>query len=176
MAWLQGYAGRNIYVDSKVKINLGVDLATLEVEAFVVPDNIQNVWIIVGQPFINNENVAMIIPGYQVRLCNKNEYPSLDIDHLPIHKVNIYAKETTVIPSYHIPVYCDEKVHDVFVDLQHRNWTGEFHTIPRVITNLDACGYIPVMNPSWDDVCYKRGKVVAKGYTLTRKMAKKGYV
>ena len=49
-----------------------VDLASVKVEALVVPDHVQNVAIIVGQPFINNENVTVVIRNNQVRLFNKN--------------------------------------------------------------------------------------------------------
>ncbi|KAJ8982440.1 hypothetical protein NQ317_010180 [Molorchus minor] len=77
---LYGYAGGSVVVHSKVTIELEVDLATASVEALIVPDHIQNVPIIVGQPFINNSSITVLVRGDQIRLYNQNNITVDPID------------------------------------------------------------------------------------------------
>lgn len=166
-AWLRGFAGGTVHVNSKVSIHLTVDLASADTEALVVPDDAQNIPIIVGQPFINNKNVTVLIQGDQIRLFS-NEKTFSHLNNFANKKVSLYAAETAIIPSYHIghiAVYGDDNIDDVFVDLQYRDLPGNFHIIPRGVTNLTGGGYISIMNSSDKDVCYKKDQVVARGLT-----------
>ncbi|KAG5877690.1 hypothetical protein JTB14_003844 [Gonioctena quinquepunctata] len=74
LANLRGYGGGSVCVDTKVSIHLEVDLASATVEALVVPDIVQDVSVIVGQPFVNNENVMVVVHGNQIRLLIQS-YP-----------------------------------------------------------------------------------------------------
>lgn len=167
-AWLRGFAGGTVHVSFKVNVYLIVDLATANVEALVVPDSVQNVPVIVGQPFVNNDNILVVIHGTQVRLFNKNEPIMSHINELLPKKIKLFARETSIIPSHHIghiAVFSDENVGEIYIDLQNRNIPGNFHIIPRCIINMSTCGLIPVLNSSDKDVCYEKGRVVARGFT-----------
>lgn len=164
---LRGFGGGSVQVTSSVSIELEVDLATAKVKALVVPDNVQQVSVIVGQPFINNENVVVVVRGDQVRLFNNHNTSLENVDKLP-RKINLCAVDTTVIPPNHIghiSVFSDESVDDVLIDLQYRTWPDNFHVIPRCVTNLKHGGFVPIMNTSDHPVRYKKGRVVARGYS-----------
>lgn len=79
---LCGYAGGSVVVKFKTKINLKVDLAFALVEALIVPDHVQEVPIIVGQPFVNNEDVTVLVRGNQIRLFNHKDLPAARINNL----------------------------------------------------------------------------------------------
>ncbi|XP_044760406.1 uncharacterized protein LOC123317860 [Coccinella septempunctata] len=96
---LCGYAGGSVVATSKVTLKLDVDLASATVEAIVVPDYVQNVSVLVGQPFINNENVTMVVRGNQVRLFNKNIFTFDNIIDSPKRKINLYVSEKSVISA-----------------------------------------------------------------------------
>ena len=86
----------------------------------MVPDNVQDVPVIVGQPFLNNDNVTVLVRGHQVRLFNQNNVNITNIDDFLSQKVSLYVEETTVIPPNfvgHITLTKHENVRDVFVDL-----------------------------------------------------------
>lgn len=98
---LNGFSGGSVLVKSRVKIDLHVDMASSLVEALVVPNEFQEVSVTVGQPFINNEKISVLIQGDQVRLFNN--LTQLDyVPDLPPRKVNLWAKETAVIPPNNI--------------------------------------------------------------------------
>ncbi|KAJ8919080.1 hypothetical protein NQ315_012065 [Exocentrus adspersus] len=163
---LNGYAGGSVVVKHKIFIDLNVDLARAKVEALVVPDCVQKVSIIVGQPFINHPGIVMVIYGGQVRLFNSHKTPFLELNELPPRKITLWAKETTVIPPNHIghiSLYTDQgDVNEVFIDLQQRTWPTQFHVIPRCVIDLSKDAVVPILNTSDNPVCYAKGRVVAR--------------
>ncbi|XP_074028473.1 uncharacterized protein [Leptinotarsa decemlineata] len=129
MVCLRDYGGGSVSVRTKVPITLAVDLAIANVESLVFPDNVQNVSMIVEQPFINHENVTVVVQCSQIRLFNHSQNVSLDSSKLPV-----MARPIS-------------------------------HILPRCVTNASSGGYLPIMNISVRDVCYKKGRVVARGVT-----------
>lgn len=165
---LRGYGGGVVFAKSQVDIDLRVDMARNYVSALVVPDDTQQVPIIIGQPFINNDNVVMVVRGGQVRLFHKNDLEFSAFNTLPSRKVTLCARETMVIPPHHIghvSVYGDLLDGDVFIDLQNRTWPSKFHVIPRCVISLGEENVLPVFNNSDQPVEYLKNVVVARGFT-----------
>lgn len=98
---LYGYAGGTVFVYSKVTIALEVDLASAIVKALVIPDNAQNILIIVGQPFVNNENIMVVLHSNQIRLFNKNNDLLSTVNKLPTK----IQQRNTCVPSCVIPLF-----------------------------------------------------------------------
>ncbi|KAJ8911033.1 hypothetical protein NQ315_017399 [Exocentrus adspersus] len=176
MARLVGYGGGSVFVNAKTSINLTVDLVTVNVVALIVPDHVQSVSVIIGQPFINHDQVIVFIHGHQIRLfsADTDNIVLPNIAQLPSKKVSLCAKETTVIPACHmghISVYSNDYSNDVYVDLQSRNWPGRFHIIPRCIVNLENECYVPVFNVSNQDICYEKDKIVARTHACFKETA-----
>ncbi|CAH2016886.1 unnamed protein product, partial [Acanthoscelides obtectus] len=95
------------------------DQASAHVDALIVPDQVQEVPVIVGQPFVNNESVTVVVRGNQIRLYDQNLIKIGTLDEFLSKKVELVSAETTVIPpNYmgHIVIKQDESVRDVFVN------------------------------------------------------------
>ncbi|KAJ8912698.1 hypothetical protein NQ315_012252 [Exocentrus adspersus] len=162
---LYGYAGGSVLVTSKVTLNLEVDLAKSQVVALVVPDHVQEVPVIIGQPFINDETVTVVVRGNQIRLFQVQQ--NMGINEAPLKKINLYTHESFIIPSNHvghISVYGAEHLSDAYVDLQYRNWDNNFHVIVPCVTNLKHGGHLTIINMSDKSICYGKDKVVARGH------------
>lgn len=167
---LRGYGGGSVFAHFAVELDLSVDLAFATVTALVVPSQMQQVPIIVGQPFINNKNVVMVVREGQVRLFHKADVNLSTVDTLPSRKINIYVKETTIIPPHHlghISVESAERSGESYVDLQYRPWPLQFHIIPRCILNLNEETVLPILNTSDQPVQYSKGRIIARGVTCT---------
>lgn len=165
---LCGYAGGSVVIKSKTQIHLKVDLASVHVEALIVPDRLQNVPVIVGQPFLNNENVTVVLRGNQIRLYHQNDATSNQIDKLILQKVNLRAKETTVIPPNfmgHIFVENDQNNNEVFIDFHCRNWSNNLHIILPCVIKTNNLSCFPILNLSDQHVCYEKGRVIVRAYT-----------
>ncbi|KAL1488532.1 hypothetical protein ABEB36_014996 [Hypothenemus hampei] len=167
---LGGFGGGIVCVNSKVELDLTVDLARAKVTAFVVPDIHQQVSLIIGQPFINHKDVIMVVKDSHVRLFNKSDYNVSEMEDLPSKKVVLRVKETTVIPAYHIghvSIYGDINIEqDIFVDLQQRCIPGKSYLIPRSITKYNS-GVLQIMNISEHPIEFLQGTIAARGHTCT---------
>ena len=158
---LLGYGGGSTVATSKVLLNLKVDLAIAQVEALVVPNHVQQVPMIIGQPFINNKNVTVIVKGDQIRLYNH-------LNNAESRKLKLCVENTTVIPpNYvgHITISGESNSGDVFVDFQQRNWPNNAHIILPCVINLKESNFLPVINMSDEPLRYEKGRVIARGYT-----------
>ena len=119
---LCGYAGGSITSVSKVKINLKVDSAEAATEALVALDQVQDVPLIAGQPFVNNESVIVVVKSNQVQLFNKHVEKFSQINELLVKnratRIELRVEETVVIPPNHVGFIsvCHEGVGDVFID------------------------------------------------------------
>lgn len=167
---LSGFGGGIVNVNSKVEIDLTVDLANANVTALIIPDEYQKVSLIIGQPFINHINVILVVRDTQVRLFNKNCFDFPQLESLPNKKVTLWAKETTVIPPNHIghvSIYSNADFEEVYVDLSYRFIPGRCHVIPRCITKCNA-GVLPVLNISDNIIEFSQSVVVARGYACTK--------
>ncbi|KAK4873737.1 hypothetical protein RN001_013097 [Aquatica leii] len=94
--FIMGYGGSSIETLGKVKLNLKVDSAEAEVEALVVLNVTQNIPVLVGQTFLNNNEVVMIVAGDKVRILSAHSEIAQDLDICP-GKVPLWAKTSTVI-------------------------------------------------------------------------------
>lgn len=90
LAWLQGFAGGTVNINYKVSINVMVVLASADVETLLVHDYVKNVSIIEGEPFVNHDNVTVVI---QVRLYSHNAGISSYVNILPSRKIDLYAAD-----------------------------------------------------------------------------------
>ena len=62
-----GYGGGRTQVLGDTTIQLEVDLAKAEVQAYVVADRHQEIIIMIGPSFLNKANVALVVRKCKVR-------------------------------------------------------------------------------------------------------------
>ncbi|KAK4873412.1 hypothetical protein RN001_015441 [Aquatica leii] len=152
--FIMGYGGSSIETLGKVKLNLKVDSAEAEVEALVVPNVTQNIPVLVGQTFLNNNEVVMIVAGDKVRILSANSEIAQNLDICP-GKVPLWAKTSTVIaPRTTALVLVTSRgiCHgNVYVQGGLRMFPGKEHVLDGCITRAED-GIISITNLSGQDI------------------------
>lgn len=99
---INGYAGGQSKAIGQCSIKLEVDLADAIVSALIVPDELQEVAVMIGQPFINKTNVVLVVKGDQIRLFSSQMLDLPEVDQLPPSKIKMSVSEDVVIPPNNI--------------------------------------------------------------------------
>nr|CAI5829072.1 unnamed protein product [Callosobruchus analis] len=125
---LCGYAGTSVVVRSESHHKFDNGFSFCYFDALIAPHNVQEVPVILDQPFLNNGN-TVVVRGQQIRHFNQTSVDIMNIDDFLSVKVQLVVKETTVIPPNfvgHISLSELENVKDVSTDLCYRNWNNIF--------------------------------------------------
>lgn len=147
---VRGYGDGKLIPLGTVKANLNVDCAMAEVIIYIVEDKVQGIPMIVGQPFIEKENIVLMKRGSTVRVFEENNnLMTMEMPELPPRKVNLWASQSIIIPPNHIgvvEVITEHKSQDIYIDAQHRPQC----CIPRCVVSLEEKGQvqIPIINYS----------------------------
>nr|CAH7731186.1 unnamed protein product [Callosobruchus chinensis] len=148
---INGYAGGKAKAIGKTVISMEVDLVEANVEVLVVPDELQDVSVIIGQPFINQANVALVIKDDQIRIFNSDIRQLPEIDQLPPSKIKmIVSHDVTIPPNHigHIQFITDQEFNrDLFVDFQVKCAPAHEYILPRCVTSSSG-GLLSVLNAS----------------------------
>ncbi|XP_044581490.1 uncharacterized protein LOC123263035 [Cotesia glomerata] len=162
---LRGYGGGIIRPYGVVEAKLKIDLAEGNVKIHVVPNDLQNVPLIVGQPFLDLPGVTMVQRDGRLRLFDKTVAHLPEMEKLPPQKIALWAKETTVIPPKHaanIEVKVKSKIiGDLYVELSVRGKEGREHCIPRSMLNIET-GMLLVVNLSDRPLIIYQDKIIAR--------------
>ncbi|XP_046468075.1 uncharacterized protein [Neodiprion pinetum] len=98
---LRGYGGGEVRPYGTTKANMRIDLAEGQVDVLVVPDEIQGVPLIVGQPFLGLPGVTTVQRDGNLRLFDVSLATLPKMEQLPPRKVTLSAAEETIIPPRH---------------------------------------------------------------------------
>lgn len=127
-AILRGYGGGAVNPCGVARANLKVDLAEGEVDVHIVPDHMQAVPLIVGQPFLDLPGVTTVLRDGQMRLFDRTMAELPEVEGLPSQKLALWATETTIIPPQQaadVKVSLrDDYVGDLYVELSVRGEAG----------------------------------------------------
>lgn len=163
---IRGYSGGRSDALGTCEITLEVDLAVADVQALVVSDTVQEIPIIIGQTFLNSDNVVMVLKGEKMRIFNKHLATLPEVEALPERKINLWARNATVIPPNHVgrvEVTSDDDYQgEVFVDAQVRMKPGQEHYVAGCVTKVRD-GVIPIVNTSDHDLEFKALQLLVRG-------------
>ncbi|KAK9752644.1 hypothetical protein QE152_g3977 [Popillia japonica] len=146
----------------KLTTEIKIDEAVALTEILVVPDNFQEIPLLVGQPFTDQDHIVIIRRGNALRILEDNEVDktslsNLTIPELPHAKVSLWVKDADFIPSNFVgigKVYTPCKIdRDLYAEKR-----TEFDTcIPRCIIKLNDVDetQIPILNLSNRDIAIK---------------------
>lgn len=170
---LRGFGGSTVWPCGVCRVKLKVDLAEADCDAYIVPDEVQEVALIVGQPFTDLPRIVVVQKKGKLRLFDEASAELPQVDQLPARKMAVWAAEATVIPSNEA---ADVKVKfgnynyegDLFIDLSIRSKPNEEHCIPRCILNT-AVGVLPVVNLSDFPLIIKESQIIARA-EITREV------
>ncbi|KAK9688368.1 Reverse transcriptase (RNA-dependent DNA polymerase) [Popillia japonica] len=158
----------------KLTTEIKIDEAVALTEILVVSDNFQEIPLLVGQPFTDQDHIVIIRRGNALRIFEDNEVDktslsNLTIPELPHAKVSIWAKDADIIPSNFVgfvKVYTPCKIDaDLYVEKR-----TEFDTcIPRCIIKFNDVDetQIPILNLSNRDIAIKKGQRMIRADVCT---------
>lgn len=145
---ISGYGGSLVNVVGTTKARLKVDRAEAEVEILVVPNEVQDVAVMVGQAFLHQPHIAMIVCGETVRLLPADEDISSCMN-IESRKIPLWAKCATVIPARTKALLAvtsrDNYDGEVFIHGGLRLFPGKEHLVEDCITNA-ADGFLSMIN------------------------------
>nr|CAI5822132.1 unnamed protein product [Callosobruchus analis] len=143
---ITGFGNGSVKPIAKTYAEIKIDQAKAYAELLVIPDEYQQVPLLIGQPFTEQNHIVVVKKNDQLRLFDNDLY-KIELPALPKPAVNLFVKEKQVLPSNHvgfITVYTEDYSNEiVFVDAQ--NYENKF--IPRCIITLEhGEAAIPVYN------------------------------
>lgn len=146
---VMGYGGAFVPVIGEDDVFIQLDRAKGNVKALIVPQGAQDVEILIGQTFINQPQVTMIISGDIVRLLATTD--NLEEVLETTKKIPLWAKNTTIIPARTI-AFVNVTSHgytnaDVYVKGGLRCFPGKEHLVNECVTNGED-GYVAIANVS----------------------------
>uniref|UniRef100_A0A6P7H570 Uncharacterized protein LOC114347142 n=1 Tax=Diabrotica virgifera virgifera TaxID=50390 RepID=A0A6P7H570_DIAVI len=94
---ITGYGGNKIQAIGETEMTIKIDEAEGIVNAVVVPDYVQQIPLMIGQSFLNQPQVLMVVTGKKIRLLSKDGDIAMSLSIQP-RKIPLWAKESTVIP------------------------------------------------------------------------------
>jgi transposase InsO family protein len=164
-AVIKGFGGSETAVIGEVNIDLNIDEVEVKVPALVVPNAVQEIPILIGQPFVNHEGVMVVIRGETLTVVPEQALPILE--GISPTKIAVWAKEATVIPAKHIAhvevdTHPGDEERTIFIEAACRHYGNQLHLIPSGILTTKQ-SHIPIINLGNDDIHYKRGQVIARG-------------
>lgn len=169
---VRGYGDGKLLPLGIVTVQLQVDQATSQVPIHIVPDDAQNISLIIGQPFIEQQHIVLVKRGDTVHIYENykesNDIFGMDIPTLPPRAMSLWAKKSEVISPNHvgvIEVRSDNKSLDLYVKAQIR----ENCCIPSCVITTDGQGNarIPIINFSTTDVQFKENEKIIKAIACT---------
>ncbi|KAJ8950969.1 hypothetical protein NQ318_006353 [Aromia moschata] len=163
---INGYGGGRSKAIGQCTINIEVDLVHARVPALIVADDIQDVSVMIGQPFINQTNVVLVVKDDQIRLFSSDILDLPQVDQLPPTKIKMMVTKDIVIPPHHIGHVKFNSVEqyegDLFVDFQARYKPLNEYLIPScVVSSKD--GTLPILNVSTNFIRFTAKDTIARG-------------
>lgn len=151
---ITGYGGSSIRVLGKAKVNLKVDQVEAEVEILIVPNNAQDIPLMVGQTFLNKTNAMLISTENTVRIL-KADNDLTEVLNIVPRKIPLWAIRSTVIPPKTTALIAvtsrGNYSGEVYVRGGWRSYPGKEHFVDECVTNAEN-GYITVSNLSHNEI------------------------
>jgi len=165
-----GYGFGRVSSLGRFKTSLIIDKVSAYVTINVVPDDVQEISLLVGHPFSEQPHVMIISAPNELRVEEVVSVEAVD----QVDKTSVWANETLVIPKNHvghITVVTTLPDQDLCVEGGMR---ATRQMVPRCLisTNGDGHAVIPMINLSDGDVTIKKGDTVTRGVLFNEVVSK----
>lgn len=158
---LKGYGNGRVNTIGSTQFVLRLDGIERNTYAQVVPDHVQDVSLLVGQPFTELADIVVHKDSRTVTFFLPAEVPTV--------KVKLKHVQNVIVPPNHcanIKIISQEPAcGDFLVESSFRSEPKNEYIIPRTIIRLtnghDA--YLPVINVSQSEVCISSKRLLARG-------------
>ncbi|XP_074029681.1 uncharacterized protein isoform X2 [Leptinotarsa decemlineata] len=163
---INGYAGGVANAVGKAKVNLAVDSVETDIEVIIVPNEIQEIPMIIGQTLFNMDGVAVVVKDGAVRIFNSYTDELPQFDQSPLRKINMVVASDVEIPPNHIGLVKFTPMEDyqgeIYIEYSQRLKPPHECNLPRCITSTTS-GVLPVLNASHNVLMFKSNEIVARG-------------
>lgn len=161
---ITGYGGYVLCALGEAQATIKIDRVEGVITGFIVPNHIQEVPIMIGQSFLNQPEISMVVMGEEVRLLKHHDLSRvLDI---PPRKIPLWAKECRVIPPREVAVVIVTSrgltKDDVFVQGGYRPIPGREHYIDGCVTNGEN-GFVSIANMSSQEIKVSDSCILVRG-------------
>lgn len=166
---LRGFGNSLVNSLGKVKAKVVVDGVEADTELLIVPDDVMQVPLMIGQTFTEQPHVVLQKRGdtFAISKTQNEETQS---------KVKVYCQEATKISGISIvKVYTEPKYSgDLFIDGMLRNQPGRSHYVLAGIFNFDkdGCGQIAVNGLNSEPFGFSKDFLVARGKIAREELQK----
>lgn len=146
---IKGYGLGQTLSMGKITVNLEVDSIQKLVDLLIVPDHLQEVPLLIGQPFTEQSDIVVLKTNKELKFSKQST---------KITKVPLWIMESTTIPPQHVAnvKVCSKIFYegDLFVDAAMRFEPGKEYAIPRIVINIgsELQTILPIMNLSGRDL------------------------
>lgn len=165
---LRGFGGNSVAslgVIENVKVR--VDEAERSTHFLVVPNGAQNIPVIIGQPFTEQQNIIVYKDSNVLRVFENSLGTLPAVIDLPPIKSPFWTTQSTVLPPKHVVnVVCTTKAPgEYFIDCSTRMKENGEYCVLRCIVETDENNecVLPVINPTDKEVVIKPTKIFARG-------------
>ncbi|KAL4113911.1 hypothetical protein QTP88_017465 [Uroleucon formosanum] len=165
-----GYGFGRVSSLGRFKTTLIIDKVSAYVTINVVPDDVQEISLLVGHPFTEQPHIMIVSAPNELRVEEVASVEAAD----QVDKTSVWAKETLVIPKNHvghITVVTTLPDQDLCVEGGMR---ATRQMVPRCLisTNGEGHAVIPMINLSDGDVTIKKGDTVTRGVLFNEVISK----
>lgn len=164
---IRGYGNGTILLIGEIKsITVKVDEAQV-----IVLQGYQEILLIIGQPFCEQEHITVIKRGQALRIIENtvaesdDDFKQFKVPDLSQLKVNSWAKETLAIPNDFVG-FIDVYTHNQESQKLYIEKNTEYKTsIPRCVIELaeKSEGCLPVANVTGRNLILNKGDKITKG-------------
>ncbi|KAJ2941233.1 hypothetical protein O0L34_g3428 [Tuta absoluta] len=173
---LRGFTGTQIPALGEVDIKVTIDGILFETSALVTHLNFGRMDLLIGQPVVNRDDVALVVQGNDVNIGLRGNVA-------PIGQIMVDAdSRVDIISKRYVKLLANEAV---MLEVEIRGTSGEMiSTQPRYFslagqeyiipaTVLEGCGgVVKVYNLGVKDVEFKAGDVVVRGQSCSEVLGK----
>lgn len=152
---IKGYGSGHVVTLGKVTLPVEVDNVRKTIELLVVPDRLQDVPLLIGQPFTEQSDILVIKTNNKLQFSIK---PNEVLKPKSPDKIALWLIESVNIPPNHVAnveVYSKKEFEgNLMIDSTLRCQPGKEYGIPRVLIQLGAGSnpIVPIMNLSGKDL------------------------
>lgn len=160
-----GYGFGRVKTLGRFETSISIDGASAHVVINVVPNDVQEISLLVGHPF--TEQPHIMITSTAGKLKVEEIIPNDAVEF--VSKTPMWAKDTVVIPKNHvghISVNTNFRNEDLCIEGGVRM---NRQMVPRclITTDGEGCTTVPMLNLSDDDYAVKKGDTITRGVLFT---------
>lgn len=166
--YLYGYGNGSTPTLGVATLNIVIDEIEADIKAYVVPNAVQEVPVILGRNFTEQPGILVVKDDVTLRFFKRDNQTltSIEPDFVESKKKLRIASDFTLLPDHcgQIPVYSDEFEGDVYIESSIRHQTGREYCVPRTVISLrkGKLSFVPCINLSNNLITFGRGNVFTR--------------